>query len=334
MSDARRWMRRGTTAAAMGGVVLAGLPSVGFAQTGQNGAPYPPAEGKSCRHWTEIAAETGPKPRRTATVPQPSAAELKASMLKVHNDLRRPLGVPDLTWDETLARGAEAWAKTVVATAKTADDFNRHDPNLQAEAHGENMVGGPGDERWTVEELAGRWIAERENFVNKPAKPSPEPGYNLCWGSGHYQGMIRWVTYRVGCGVATAPGDKGRTLVCRYAGGSVPAGQEDWPYPAGPTDAWPPRPADVDVASAASSAGSTTAPTPSVEFSTAILDVNNAFLKGIGKPALTWSATLAGATQARVDKIIAADDPSSVFDEADEYRGTSEGRTPDRKSVV
>ena len=230
-------------------LALAGTPGIAAAQDARNGAPFNPAPGKTCRHWSAIAQEIQP-PRvlaaygaggtdaalRAAIQPTPAGAALAAAMLKVHNDLRRPLGVPDLTWDATLAAGAQQWAEQAVARRAWIE----HAPNVA-----ESIVGGDRDAMWTVEELANRWIAERENFRNAPAVQNAtqaNPGYNLCWGSGHYQGMIRWTTYRVGCGVATSADGLGRTLVCRYANAPIPAGMMDWPYPAGPVSSWPARP--------------------------------------------------------------------------------------------
>ena len=83
-------------------------------------------------------------PENSVTLPAESAVsnntenvpsgDLANSVLAVHNEERAAVGVPPLTWSDTLAAGAQTWAQQIVTTG----EFD-HDPNRPNDV-GENIA--------------------------------------------------------------------------------------------------------------------------------------------------------------------------------------------------
>ena len=131
------------------------------------------------------------------------------SILAVHNQERAAVGVPPLTWSNTLAAGAQTWAENVLATGKM-----EHSTCCGAfRDYGENIAawGPPGAK--TQAGLAQTWADEKKDYV--PCNPC---NYS---GTGHYTQMVWKSTTEVGCGFASGPGGPAGqsgsdVLVCRY----------------------------------------------------------------------------------------------------------------------
>ena len=131
------------------------------------------------------------------------------SILAVHNQERAAVGVPPLTWSNTLAAGAQTWAENVLATGKM-----EHSTCCGAfRDYGENIAawGPPGAK--TQAGLAQTWADEKKDYV--PCNPC---NYSE---TGHYTQMVWKSTTEVGCGFASGPGGPAGqsgsdVLVCRY----------------------------------------------------------------------------------------------------------------------
>jgi hypothetical protein len=134
--------------------------------------------------------------------------------LAVHNRERAALHIPPLSWDDNLAREAQAWARHLARSGML--DHSPDDPK-NADPEGENLWAGTID-RMSVEQMIGDWIAEKQLF-----KPGIFPN-NSRTGNfddvGHYTQVMWRNTHKVGCAVASGEGFE--FLVCRYAqGGNV-----------------------------------------------------------------------------------------------------------------
>jgi pathogenesis-related protein 1 len=142
---------------------------------------------------------------------EPAASTVRPSQLNVaemndvltrHNDARRAVGIPPLTWSPVLAGYAQAWADEIGRSGKfehrpydgTATVFNG-EPR-----YGENMaVGfGPG---YGVAMAIDQWRAEESDYVT--GTPVPElPEDFAQFKSGHYTQMVWRNTRSIGVGKA------------------------------------------------------------------------------------------------------------------------------------
>lgn len=137
----------------------------------------------------------------------PPAQDWKANVLNKHNELRAPHCAPAMTWDEEVAKTAQAWADRCVFDHDTASGF------------GENLAGGS-------EQPTEMWYEEIKDY-NFAA-----PGFSQA--TGHFTQVVWRNSTKLGCGRAMC--GFGVYYVCRYSpGGNVTGGYEQNVLPAGAT---------------------------------------------------------------------------------------------------
>lgn len=144
----------------------------------------------------------------TDTTPQPRAAALfKDTMLREHNDVRRDYGVTALVWDENLAAGAAAYARTLATTQRFV-----HAARLAGRPiEGENLWMGTRG-AYAYRDMTASWIEEGKDFVSGTFPHLSRTG---SWHDvGHFTQMIWGGTRSVGCG--NSANDEDEVLVCRY----------------------------------------------------------------------------------------------------------------------
>lgn len=155
------------------------------------------------------AAPPGPRPPR-------GTAPLRAAMVAGHDRARADLGLPPLRWDPTLVAAAAGYARELARTARFAHSVQPHDATRQ----GENLfVGSRGD--YSYAEMIGLWLAEKRDFVNRPA-----PDFSRTGRAGdvtHYAQIVWRATTRYGCALASNARDD--YLVCRYSPSGNDAGE-------------------------------------------------------------------------------------------------------------
>lgn len=146
---------------------------------------------------------------RTSMAPAPRGeARLRDAMLTAHNAARAAVNVPPLTWDEGLARDAAAYAADLARRGAFEHSKQPAGPTAQ----GENLwTGTRGAYRY--DEMAGHWVAERRNYLNRPIPNISTTGRFV--EAGHYAQIIWSRTTRVGCALASNARDD--MLVCRYS---------------------------------------------------------------------------------------------------------------------
>lgn len=136
---------------------------------------------------------------------------MKRAMLTMHNAARASARVPELAWDDGLARDATAYARELARRG--------------AFEHSKQPRGNPpqGENLWTgtraayrYDEMAQHWIDEQRFFINNPIPNVSRSGKFA--DVGHYTQIVWRGTTRVGCGFASNRRDD--YLVCRY----TPAG--------------------------------------------------------------------------------------------------------------
>lgn len=131
---------------------------------------------------------------------QDSTAE---QLLAAHNRYRSEVGVPALTWSNTLSDHAQAWADHLAATGSFQ--------HSQEDEEGENLWQGTAD-RFSYSDMVDGWGDEKQYF-----RPGAFPAVSSTgnWSDvGHYTQLVWSNTTEVGCGIATTDGTD--ILVCRY----------------------------------------------------------------------------------------------------------------------
>ena len=124
-------------------------------------------------------------------------------VLQAHNEERASKGIPDLIWNDDLARDAAEWADKLKGSATL-----RH---AGVRGQGENLwLGSKG--YYAPSTMVGHWIDEKADY--RPGR-FPDISRTGSWSDvGHYTQIIWRNTREVGCAVATdAQFDY---LVCRY----------------------------------------------------------------------------------------------------------------------
>jgi pathogenesis-related protein 1 len=170
------------------------------------------------------------------------------TILDIHNRERAAVGVPPVTWSDSVATGAQAWADYIVSLNLRWDlcgqDSSQCPPHVPAQ---QNPNGNGESIAWSsdpsVAALAESWAKEKSNYV--PGTPIEQSfGYpNNVYG--HYTAMVWSTTTQIGCGIAQQMINAHiwNILVCRYSPGGnwigvVPYGQGAATAPA--TNAPPP----------------------------------------------------------------------------------------------
>jgi hypothetical protein len=113
--------------------------------------------------------------RRDTMAPAPRGPSLlKTAMMDGHNAARAAVGVAPLTWSDTLATTARAYAEELARTGKFA-----HAPQPQGMSReGENLWTGT-RYAYAYPEMIGHWVAEKRDFINQPGSAAPASSRTL-----------------------------------------------------------------------------------------------------------------------------------------------------------
>jgi hypothetical protein len=128
--------------------------------------------------------------------------------MMIVNRERAAVGVPPLTWSDSLAAGAKTWADHLVAINQMvhATDAEKGGP------FGETLAGSCGNScggfAARVAQMVEGWVSEKANYHGEPINSTNYLAF------GHYTQIVWRNEQRIGCGMATAPGQD--YLVCRY----------------------------------------------------------------------------------------------------------------------
>ena len=125
--------------------------------------------------------------------------DLPNEILAVHTQERAAVGVPPLTWSETLAASAQTWALHLA----TLGEF-KHSPDT---SYGEKIVGYNLPVVYPHREGQSKWVEEKSKYV---------PGTPASRDTGHYTQLVVKQSTEVGCGTATGDGYPFSILVCQY----------------------------------------------------------------------------------------------------------------------
>lgn len=130
-------------------------------------------------------------------------------MLAAHNRWRAEVGVPEISWSESLAETAKSWADHL-SVSGCAMYHSGYD-------YGENIYkvaplvwsdGRRQMQKRTPQQIIDGWASERKDYLYND---------NVCYGvCGHYTQLIWRDTTEVGCAVAVCP-NQAQIWVCSYA---------------------------------------------------------------------------------------------------------------------
>ena len=128
--------------------------------------------------------------------------------LAYHNNARKEVGVPPLTWDPKLAESATAYSITLYN--RSPDDIDLEHSDLDV---GENLYAsykksknGKYSGNASCEKGMQGWLDEKPLYT-------PGTGYSNGNGYGHYTQMVNRAVTKVGCGADTKTG---MYLTCHY----------------------------------------------------------------------------------------------------------------------
>jgi pathogenesis-related protein 1 len=149
------------------------------------------------------------------SVLQPSHAQgnsdIKNTILNLHNQERSQVGVPELSWSNSLAADAQSWADHLVTLGLRPGDIAPHSQFDMNNPQGENLAWGT--KGWFTATIGSQsWADERSNYVKgTPVRDFSQGGPV----TGHYTQMVWKDTTQIGCGMASDAGQD--YLVCRYS---------------------------------------------------------------------------------------------------------------------
>lgn len=139
---------------------------------------------------------------------EPSATTEQNSMideiLNIHNQYRAEVGLPQLTWSDTLANHAQEWADYLASLG----EFKHSDGT----GEGENLwMGSSGNFSYT--QMIKTFGNEKQYFIGGLFPDVSSTGNWL--DVGHYTQVVWRDTTEVGCAIASTNGND--ILVCRYS---------------------------------------------------------------------------------------------------------------------
>ncbi|WP_458720750.1 CAP domain-containing protein [Candidatus Nitrosocosmicus sp. R] len=139
-------------------------------------------------------------------------ADFQNSILNIHDQERKAVNNPALSWSDSLAADAQSWADHITTLGLGPNDKAPHAPFDINNPQGENLAWGHKDYFTTAAGVDG-WAAEKSNYDGQPLTENDfVEGVPMI---GHYTQMVWKGTTQIGCGIAS---DAGQTyLVCRYS---------------------------------------------------------------------------------------------------------------------
>lgn len=163
---------------------------------------------------TEVAQAPPPEKEATSPAPRPNVEPPDfAGLLEAHNHWRKQVGTPALSWSNSAADVAQAWADELV---RRGCQISHSTGDKRRLTWGENVFsywrgGAYEGYRKTPEIVVDRWASEGRWYDNK-TQTCKAPRGSVC---GHFTQVISTYSTHVGCGRARC--ETAEVWVCNYS---------------------------------------------------------------------------------------------------------------------
>ena len=143
--------------------------------------------------------------------------DFATTILAINNRERALVGVPPLTWNNTLAADAQVYVDYLAATGQfhhpTAEWVAAHPTGPEGENLAAQFGGGPLNGT-QLGNFAEGWVSEKPLYHGQPIAASLAPGEKTF---GHYSQMVWKSTTSVGCASAYNSATQYTVVSCRYS---------------------------------------------------------------------------------------------------------------------
>jgi uncharacterized protein YkwD len=136
------------------------------------------------------------------------SADFVNTILQIVNRERASVGVPPLTWSDSLAAASKTWADHLVAINQMVHATNDEKGGPFGETIAGSCGNGCGGFAARVAQMVEGWVSEKASYHGEPINSTNSRIF------GHYTQIVWRNEQQIGCGMATAPGQD--YLVCRY----------------------------------------------------------------------------------------------------------------------
>ncbi|MFC6267111.1 CAP family protein [Frigoriflavimonas asaccharolytica] len=118
---------------------------------------------------------------------------IQKEALEFHNNTRKDLGIPPLSWSSEISEYSQEWANYI---AKNGCELTHRTPNTQnGKNYGEN-IGWSSDPSYNLIDASKAWHSEIQFFKNETLND------NNWYKAGHYSQMVWRNTTQMGMGIA------------------------------------------------------------------------------------------------------------------------------------
>uniref|UniRef100_A0ACD5ZND3 Uncharacterized protein n=1 Tax=Avena sativa TaxID=4498 RepID=A0ACD5ZND3_AVESA len=133
-----------------------------------------------------------------------TAQNTPQDFVDAHNAARADVGVGPVSWDDTVAAWAEAYAEI-----RRVDYELVHSP--EGRPYGENLFGGSGAD-WTATDAVNLWVSEKQ-YYDHDSNTCSAPAGESC---GHYTQVVWRDSTAIGCARVVCDGGDGVGIICSY----------------------------------------------------------------------------------------------------------------------
>ncbi|XP_006657422.1 pathogenesis-related protein 1-like [Oryza brachyantha] len=134
------------------------------------------------------------------------AQNTQQDVVDLHNAARSDVGVGPVTWNDTVAAYAEAYAEK-----RRGDCLLQHSDS--SGLYGENLFLGSAGGNWTGSDAVALWVAEKQ-WYDHASNSCSAPAGSSC---GHYTQVVWSNSTEIGCAGVVCDNNLGVFITCNYS---------------------------------------------------------------------------------------------------------------------